>query len=491
MKLQKRYKKYANGSDLRDSTELATGIGQAGSFISTMADTLGPADKYGKKSAASNILGQAGQFTAIGAQLGGPWGAAAGAVVGGVMGLVNNRKQKMIADRLKGIEQINQLMTDQNSAAARVASDPSIVKGNLASQYFGSGGEIPTKRKMISVYKGGVEKTPTGENNSFSNNSTNTDIGQFHFAAAKYGFPIDDNKKFQQALYEKAGPEIMAKVAAKYGAAKAGMSNGVFTPDGMLGARDAEILGMLNEKSSIPEIKLKRPTAPGLDLITLQQPNTDYAVQVRGEQNGWYFPTKEQFAAMRDANNISNWHDTSNSNNTGLGSKGNATFDVTESTALENNLSNPIITGALQKKYVRNPNNSSQFISTDNLGLVKKAAGGYIDATNVATEDVTGGKSKALSSTAAEFQGPSHEQGGIQLPNLGAEVEGKETTDGSYVFSDRLGFAKLHKPIAKSIGRIETKAISPERITSLKLLREKENQLKLSQEYTKHMLGLN
>jgi len=110
---------------------------------------------------------------------------------------------------------------------------------------------------------------------------------------------------------------------------------------------------------------------------------------------------------------------------------------------------------------------------------------------NVADQQTEGGTATQLNSSAAEFNGPSHEQGGIQIPGMQAEVEGKETTNGSYVFSDRLGFAKLHKPIAKAIGNIEKKALSPERVNSIKLLKEKENQLKLSQEYTKQTLGLN
>lgn len=130
--------------------------------------------------------------------------------------------------------------------------------------------------------------------------------------------------------------------------------------------------------------------------------------------------------------------------------------------------------------------------ATDNL-MTYAAVGGSLATgyKNMVHQPMENGNATALNSTAAEFKGPSHEQGGIQLPGMQAEVEGNETTNGDYVYSDRLGFAALHKPIAKAIGKIEKKALTPERITSIKLLKEKENQLKLSQEYTKHMLGLN
>ena len=154
-----------------------------------------------------------------------------------------------------------------------------------------------------------------------------------------------------------------------------------------------------------------------------------------------------------------------------------------------------------QQEYLSNLNNtrkqtaarvsSDPSIISGNTGTLMNgyyAAGGSL---NVANQQMQGGSATELNASSAQFNGPSHEQGGIQIPGMEAEVEGKETTNGSYVFSDRLGFAQLHKPIAKAIGKIEKKALSPERVNSIKLLKEKENQLKLSQEYTKKMYGLN
>ena len=66
MMLAKRYKKYAFGGDPTKSMELANGIGQAGSVMGSLADTLGPANEYGKKSLASNVLGNVGSMASLG-----------------------------------------------------------------------------------------------------------------------------------------------------------------------------------------------------------------------------------------------------------------------------------------------------------------------------------------------------------------------------------------------------------------------------------------
>ena len=118
-------------------------------------------------------------------------------------------------------------------------------------------------------------------------------------------------------------------------------------------------------------------------------------------------------------------------------------------------------------------------------------AGSGANNTNIANQQLQGGSATQLNANAAQFNGPTHEGGGIQVPGKGAETEGGETTNGSYVFSKQLGYAQLHKPIAAAIGKIEKKAMAPERINSLKLLKHKENQLRMAQENTRQQMGLN
>lgn len=118
------------------------------------------------------------------------------------------------------------------------------------------------------------------------------------------------------------------------------------------------------------------------------------------------------------------------------------------------------------------------------------ATGGPLMSSFMAKQATPGGSLSKLSEESTEVQGQTHEEGGVQLPSQGAEVEKGETISDGYVFSKELGFAKLHKPIAKSIGKIEEKPATAERITSLHLLKEKEKGLKLSQEFLKRQLNI-
>lgn len=130
-------------------------------------------------------------------------------------------------------------------------------------------------------------------------------------------------------------------------------------------------------------------------------------------------------------------------------------------------------------------------VGADPTLLKGNLASNYYAAGGMMSNNISTPHAKNLSSTAVEFTGPSHERGGIKLDNLGAEVEGEESANAGYVFSKRLGFADLHKPIAKAIGKIEGKALNPSRINSIKILKAEENNLKLSQEYLKHTMGIN
>ena len=105
-----------------------------------------------------------------------------------------------------------------------------------------------------------------------------------------------------------------------------------------------------------------------------------------------------------------------------------------------------------------------------------------------------GGELKPLSSDSVEVDGASHEEGGVDL-GQGAEVEGDETikdinSDAPFVFSEQLGFAQRHRPIAKAIGKMEAKV--PNNITkqTIAFLQSKEEALEMEQEELKNTLGL-
>jgi hypothetical protein len=130
-----------------------------------------------------------------------------------------------------------------------------------------------------------------------------------------------------------------------------------------------------------------------------------------------------------------------------------------------------------------------QYLSSRDSGY-KFATGGSMASNYMANQKAVGGNLVPLSSDAVEVKGPSHANGGVKLPEMEAEVEGKEVIKDDYVFSEQLGFAKEAKKLAKAKGRIEEKPSTPERINSLKLLESKENQLKLAQEFIRKQNNL-
>lgn len=134
--------------------------------------------------------------------------------------------------------------------------------------------------------------------------------------------------------------------------------------------------------------------------------------------------------------------------------------------------------GELKRKY--------QAKFTDYTGTQIMKQGGSL-LSNIKTN---GGSMLPMSKDTTLASGKSHTQGGIELPNLGAELEGGETTSKDYVFSKALGFAQLHKPIARAEGKIQNKPATAERMKSLELLGERTERLKATQEMVKQQLNL-
>lgn len=100
-----------------------------------------------------------------------------------------------------------------------------------------------------------------------------------------------------------------------------------------------------------------------------------------------------------------------------------------------------------------------------------------------------GGTLSKLDSDSVEVKGPSHANGGVDL-NTGDEVEGGETIKGDYVFSHKLGFAQLHKPLAKAIGKLEQRPATKTTLNSLENLRKRERALMFLQETVREQNNL-
>jgi hypothetical protein len=126
-----------------------------------------------------------------------------------------------------------------------------------------------------------------------------------------------------------------------------------------------------------------------------------------------------------------------------------------------------------------------------NRGAQYYAAGGTLQDLNAVNGIKSfGGKLRPLSGDTAEVEGNTHAEGGVQLPQYNAELEDGETMSGPRIFSHDLGFAQLHRPLAKAIGKIEKKAATPERINALDRLKDKELALYEQQEQLKQYLNI-
>lgn len=166
--------------------------------------------------------------------------------------------------------------------------------------------------------------------------------------------------------------------------------------------------------------------------------------------------------------------------NAGRQKKAETTLRSRENTAMRQAQMGQYQTRAMQDPYLHsgNPGQDDYFATGGSLRTMymqKKAHGGSLSQ---------------ISSDTVEVKGPSHANGGVYLPEHNAEVEGGETIKGDYVLSKKLGFAQMHRPIAKAIGILEKKPVTNITTGSLERLRAKEQALMLMQEYVKHKNNL-
>jgi len=96
---------------------------------------------------------------------------------------------------------------------------------------------VTTPKTGLTTYQGGVQKTPTGQSNAFSNNQFNLTDSSVTAYAKQYNLPTDNNANFQSAQLKMLqgtpqGQALLNKMDSTFGATKAGKYN-----DGILGAR--------------------------------------------------------------------------------------------------------------------------------------------------------------------------------------------------------------------------------------------------------------
>jgi hypothetical protein len=148
----------------------------------------------------------------------------------------------------------------------------------------------------------------------------------------------------------------------------------------------------------------------------------------------------------------------------------------------------------LQEQMIRN--NSAAVIGnnpalvTGQPGEEFYASGGFLKNRYYDSVKAVGGNLNSMSASSAEVQGPSHEQGGVDLPQYNSELEGGESIQGDYVFSKRLGFADVHKKLAKAVGKIEKKPATADRINALNSLNNRIQSLQQLQEQIRQQNNL-
>lgn len=127
---------------------------------------------------------------------------------------------------------------------------------------------------------------------------------------------------------------------------------------------------------------------------------------------------------------------------------------------------------------------------TGQPGVEFYESGGFLKNRYYDNIKASGGTIKSMSSNSAEVQGPSHENGGVDLPQYQSELEGGESIQDDYVFSDRLGFADTHKKLAKAVGKIEKKPATADRLNALKSMNARIQQLQQLQELVRQQNNL-
>jgi hypothetical protein len=391
-----------------------------------------------------NDLGYQGKGTTIGkgilsgaatgAGIAGPWGAAAGAVIGGISGIIRAGHQATEQTALRSRIKTNNFINDSTNSANRLATNPELLTGSQTAQYFSTGGSIHI-------------------------NPANK--GKFNATKATTG-------KSTEELTHSSNPLTRKRA--------------VFTQNASHWNKK-ELGGDLFSKEKPKPIKVNPSQAQGLNYVAFPYASNDgmsstYTLDLNSKTKG---PNGFMYNALSP--------------------------DGTNKVFHESEIPQQYLSNTLQNNYaIQQYGKNGRVEKTDSLylapgtskfgvNLPKKADGGALyqkmkGGGNIADQEVQNGTVTPMSNNTAQVNGPSHQQGGVQLPESGAEVEGGETTSGNFVFSDKLGYAQLHKPIAKAIGIIEKKPQTQDRINALNRLKAHEQELAQHQELYKRMNGI-
>lgn len=162
----------------------------------------------------------------------------------------------------------------------------------------GPGGPVTIKGTGLTLYGGGVEKTPTGMSNAAAAGGVTPEI--VLTAIKEHNLPTTSNKEFQEALIKQLastelGQQQLAEMEKTYGPTKSGSY-----VDNILGARTKYLLNSLDKVRKIKEIEGNRPAIITTSVGDKIEKILDFGTDHKANEAYWnYFTSQSGKPAMR------------------------------------------------------------------------------------------------------------------------------------------------------------------------------------------------
>jgi len=514
-------------------------------ILDTGINLLSPKDKYGVQSNAGAIASGALKDAAIGFSVAGPIGAGAGAILGGVEGLLGNKKAqkaKGIAIRAQGVQE----QQDRNArSGAEIAANPSLKYGNLQASYYAMGGTMKGTLPQVPRLK--KPMAPVQPKQRVMPPVADVPGRQLSHMAKGGVVPPAYNIKHQTGPYKTYLPKVPTQNLSKMDTGGDPKTAKPVTPvrpvsnnlksewnrfvgfakeRGIAGSPDLDIRDKNMGKNLMDDyIKTNPNTTLRYDSIpAIQQNLQDYRQQAwnRVQQHKAESDAKSYDEFMPNLSQVDGWLGSKTSQATFpsviLNGKNMGFSDPTKSTQEQLTQKGsggsihikPSHRGAFTAYKERTGKTTSEALHSSDphvrqmANFARNAAkwhhganGGEVFKTTDPSYKypwmvmgANGGKLENLSAGNAKVEGPSHANGGVKFPAQGVELEGDETLNGDFVFSKKLGFAQTHEKIARAQGKVEKKPDTIVNRNTLKALDRQTDLLKQQQEATKQAMGI-
>lgn len=396
--------------------------GALASGFGNVLDTLDTGNEYGRQSTATSALKGAGAGAAAGSVLG-PIGTGVGAVVGGAAGLVGGIGQKRAEDKYKSSLLRQMQQREMMRSQAQIAADPESVTGQQASGYYAQGGQLTDPGNPSKLYSDSLRLYKHSQKTLGFYNKART-ANEYWDLINKA--PSDDLTQSWNSLarYNKKAPQPVQVLSKNLPYED--------NEPGRIG------VNMYAKPKGTPQPRIvPDPRASRLHATLFGH---DFAnIQPSGQPG-----------ATVEAQGL--------------------TYGTVSPGPYNPNSGRSVYRNGELLGYQDNQGNAAEGSDFGIIDMKRKKLG-------------TGGRLKPLSSTAVDVIGPSHAKGGMLIGNN--EVEGGETIDNGYVFSKRLGFADVHRDLAKAIAAVEKKPYSKAASNTYNRLTDRVKALIHTQEFVK------